>query len=118
MWILYILGGLLAIGILWTTGILPAFLSMIGACLGLGLIGWIIGLICGDGATGFNIGAIVGVVLFLIACIAAIIAPEEKTVFNFYDDGYVDEKHISNLGEGIAGIVMFVILVIIILVTR
>lgn len=116
MWILYIIGGLIAICILWVTGILPAFLVFVAMCLTCGFVGGIIGLFCGDGDTGASIGVIVGLVLFIISCIASIVNPDE-TVFDFFTDGKVEVKHISSRGEGIAGLVMLGILATIILIT-
>lgn len=102
-WILYIIGGFVIFAILYATGILTQFfvfliISLI--CAGLGY------LIAGD--TGTWVGALMGVAYYVIVCIMKIVSPGKKLTI-FEDGSYIDHKLEEEM-EGIAGLVMLVIL--------
>lgn len=103
MWILYILGGLVLLSILWHSGLLPELLMLVMLCVILGaggaLIAWIIG---NDGDAGFKVGGIVGIVLYALYCIARIVDPTIEVWFN--SDGSTET--INERTRGIIGLVV------------
>lgn len=105
IWILYIIGGIFLLGILNEMGVFVQFFAFLLIVLVCGGIGY---LIFSD--TGATVGVIIGSLLYLLMCIGKIVHPDEKTVIEGYSDGSIIKKRLSDRGEGIAGIVMLVLL--------
>ena len=104
-WILYIIGGFIILSILWHSGIIPEFIGMIVMSLMFGCIGGLISWLLDFGwDAGFEIGGIVGLVLYGIYCILRIINPEIRIYF--YEDG-TKEYH-SERGKGVIGLLVLV----------
>ena len=110
-WILYIIGGLILLGILIGTGILAQFFTFIIILAVCGFGGYLIG-----GDTGCNVGIIVGAVLYLAMCIAKTVNPELKITM-FEDGSYIDHK-LEDRAEGIAGLVMLAIVLVLLFIFR
>lgn len=109
VWIFYIIGGLFLLGILIGTGILAQFFTFLIILAICAFGGYLIG-----GDTGCNIGVIVGAVLYLAMCIAKIVNPELKITM-FEDGSYIDHK-LEDRAEGIAGLVMIAIVIILLII--
>ncbi len=84
-WILYIIGGFIAVAFLWGIGLIPEFLGMIGISLFAGLISGIVAAIFNWGfEAGFKVGVYIGVAFYALYCIGRIINPDVTEV---YTDG-------------------------------
>lgn len=111
-WILYIVIGIVVFAILSATGIIKEFFMMLGIVLMCVIFGAIIGWLTADaGGTGAGIGAWVGIGLYFISCIMRIIFPDDSTTLIFDEIGNkLSSSTTSNRADGIAGIVMLIIL--------
>lgn len=111
-WILYIVIGIVVFAILSATGIIKEFFMMLGIVLMCVILGAIIGWLTADaGGTGAGIGAWVGIGLYFISCIMRIIFPDDSTTIIFDEIGNrLSSSTTSNRADGIAGIVMLIIL--------
>lgn len=104
-WILYIIGGLILIGILWRIGLIPEFLVMIGACLFAGLISGVVAAIFGWGfEAGYHVGVYIGAALYALYCIGRIIDPE--ITIEVFTDG--SNEVFSSRWNGIIGLIVLV----------
>lgn len=114
-WILYIVIGIVVFAILSATGIIKEFFMMLGIVLMCVIFGAIIGWLTADaGGTGAGIGAWVGIGLYFISCIMRIIFPDDSTTLIFDEIGNkLSSSTTSNRADGIAGIVMLIILFIV-----
>lgn len=110
-WIFYIIGGLFLLGILIESGILAQFFTMLIILAVLGFGGYLLG-----GETGCQIGLIAGVVLYVAMCIAKIVNPDLK--ITMFEDGSIIDHKIEDRAEGIAGLVMLAIVVILLFIFR
>ena len=102
-WILYIIGGLILISILWRIGLIPEFLCMIGVSLFAGLISGVVAWIFDRGfEAGFHVGIYIGVALYALYCIGRIISP--NITIEVYTDGTT--KVLSERWNGIIGLIV------------
>lgn len=109
-WILYIIGGFIAIAFLWGIGLIPEFLGMIGIMLFAGLISGIIAAIFSWGfEPGFKVGLYIGLALYTLYCIGRIINPE--ITIEVYTDG--SNKVISERGSGIVGLIVVIVSILV-----
>lgn len=104
-WILYIIGGIILIGILWEIKFIPEFLSMIGIILFSGVISGTVSWIFdwGEFEAGFKVGFFIGVALYAIYCIIRIFSPDTLII---HSNG--TQKVISERGEGIVGLIVLI----------
>ncbi len=110
-WVVWLIIGIIALGILIGTGMLQKFIEMVVICLvgyvvG-GLIGW---LIFSTRDKGSIIGDWNGLGMFSLYCIGNIVNP---TVTVDYSSDFTFLRRSSNRVEGIAGLVMVAILALI-----
>lgn len=110
-WLFYIIGGIVAFAILVETGILAQFFTFLIILAVCGFGGYLIG-----GDTGCNIGIIVGAVLYLIMCISKIVNPDLK--ITMFEDGTMIDHKLEDRAEGIAGLVMLAIVIILLFILR
>lgn len=104
-WILYIIGGIILISILWGIGLIPEILCMIGMSLFVGIISGVVAWIFDWGfEAGFHVGIYIGVALYALYCIGRIINPE--ITIEFYTDG--SNKVLSERWNGIIGLIVLI----------
>lgn len=105
MWILYVIGGIFILSLLWHIGFIPEFLGLIALCLVGGGIGALLSyLIVDDSDIGFKIGVVGAIAIYAIYCIQRIVNPTVKTIF--YKSG---ERHTtSERGNGIIGLIVLI----------
>ena len=109
MWIIYILGGLFILMILWKTGFLPELLVLLSVCLFIGFVGALISwLSVKDGDIGFKIGVIVGTIIYAIYCILRIADPSIEV--SFFEDGTTET--VSERSRGIIGLIVLIAVVL------
>lgn len=104
-WILYIIGGCLAISFLSAIGLIPEYFSMLVTAIFIGLVSGVVAWIFNWGfGSGFQVGMYIGVAIYALYCISRIINPE--ITIEFYSDG--SQKVLSERWNGIIGLVVAV----------
>lgn len=109
-WLLYIIGGIFVFSLLWHIGIIPEFIAIIGVSLVMGCLGGLFSWLIVDKSWngGFEVGVIVGLVLYGIYCISRIIDP--TITIEYFNDN--SREITSERGKGIVGLLALIGLVI------
>jgi hypothetical protein len=110
MIVLYIIGGIILLSILFWSGVISEFLAFLSIVLIGGLIGAFFGAIYSSGAgTGFQNGAWFGFVLYVIYSIMRIVFPEKG--IRYFRFGSPEKFNTKN--EGIIGLIISFLSVVI-----
>lgn len=109
-WIVYIIGGIIVLGILNALGVIAEIFTLIASMLGFGLISGIVSAIFSWGfGNGFGVGIIIGIVAYIILCISRICS--DNYTITVFDDGSQKTEYES--WKGWVGLITAIVLGII-----
>ena len=112
MWFLYIIIGIILLVIAVKSGFISEFILLIVAMLICGGIGALLSWLIADSSIGFKIGIITGTVLYGGYCVLRIVNPDEYTQIDCFSDGSTSERHVSERGRGIVGLIVLIAAII------